>query len=100
VNNLPIKSRLRKILNIPRHYDPVSLICLGFPKAIPRPLKRKETLDEIIGWNSFSFRDDTPPFDLGLQLKRVIRYIYYRLPAFLKKALDPFARKFEKRFDD
>jgi nitroreductase len=99
VNNLPIKSRLRKILNIPRHYDPVSLICLGFPEAVPKPLKRKDTLDEIISRNRFDFKDNFPSIDLMLQIKRIIRYIYYRLPWFLKKLMDPAARKFEKRFD-
>jgi nitroreductase len=99
VNNLPIKSRMRKILNIPSHYDPVSLICLGFPKVIPKPLKRREKLDEIISRNRFDFKDDFPSIDLGLQIKRITRYIYYRLPWFLKKLMDPVARKFEKRFD-
>lgn len=99
VNNLPIKSRLRKILNIPRHYDPISLVCLGFPKAVPTPLKRKEKLDEIISRNSFDFNDNFPAIDLKLNIKRVVRFVYYRLPASVKKLLDPVARKFEKRFD-
>jgi nitroreductase len=100
VNNLPVKSRLRNILHIPRHYDPVSLICLGFPKAVPKPLKRKENLDAIISRNNFEFNDNMPFIDLKLNIKRVVRYIYYRLPASLKKLLDPVARKFEKRFDN
>jgi nitroreductase len=99
VNNLPIKSGLRKILNIPHHYDPVSLVCLGYPKVIPNPLKRKETLDQIISRNKFDFKDDFPSVDVKLQMKRIVRYIYYRLPAFPKKLLEPLARKFEKRFD-
>lgn len=99
VNNLPIKSRLRKMLNIPRYYDPVSLICLGFPKAVPRPLKRKEKLDEIISRNSFDFKDNVPSIDFKLYIKRVARFVYYRLPGSIKKMLDPVARKFEKKFD-
>lgn len=99
VNNLPVKSRLKKILNIPRHYDPVSLVCLGFPEAVPKPLKRKENLNEIISRNGFDFKDNAPSIDLKLNIKRVVRFIYYRLPGFLKKIMDPFARKFEKRFD-
>jgi nitroreductase len=99
VNNLPIKSRLRKILNIPRHYDPVSLVCIGYPKIVPKALKRKETLDEIVCRNSFNFKNDFPSIDFKLQVKRIVRYIYYRLPVFLKKLLEPIARKFEKRFD-
>lgn len=100
INNLPIKSRLRKILKIPRSYDPVALLCMGYPKAVPKPLKRKEDLDGILCRNRFDFRDQQPAFDLKLNLKRVIRYVYYRCPASVKKLLDPLARKFEKKFDD
>src|SRR4030067_1328030 len=99
VNNLPVKSKLRKILNIPRHYDPVSLLCLGFPNSIPKPLKRKESLDDIICKNKFDFKVDFHGLDLKLNIKRAVRYIYYRLPASVKKLMDPIARKFEKRFD-
>lgn len=100
VNNLPVKSKLRKILNIPRHYDPVSLLCLGFPKSWPKPLKRKESLDKIICKNKFDFMVDLHGLDLKLNIKRAVRYIYYRLPASVKKLMDPIARKFEKRFDE
>ncbi len=99
VNNLPVKTKLRKILKIPRYFDPVSLVCFGFPKAIPKPLKRKEKLDDIICRNCFDFKVDFPKFDLKLTVKRFIRYIYYRAPAFIKKMAEPLARKFEKRFD-
>ena len=100
INNLPIKSRLRRILNIPRSYDPVALLCMGYPKALPKPLKRKEDLDGILCRNRFDFANKQPAVDFGLNIKRVVRYIYYRLPAFMKKLLDPVSRRFEKRFDD
>lgn len=100
VNNLPIKSRLRKILNIPGSYDPVALLCLGYPKAVPKPLKRKADLDGIMCRNSFDFKNEQPAIDLKLNVKRVIRYLYYRMPLFLKTLLDPLARKFEKKFDN
>ncbi len=100
VNNLPIKSRLRKILNVPRSYDPVAMLCIGYPKAVPKPMKRKGDMNGILCWNSFDFNDEQPALDLALNIKRVVRYIYYRLPAFIKKLLDPVSRKFEKRFDD
>lgn len=101
VNNLPIKSRLRKILNIPRSYDPVALLCMGYPKAVPKPLKRKGDIDSILCRNSFSFIDEHPAVDIKLNIKRMVRYVYYRCPAFVKKLLDPVARKFEKKkFDD
>lgn len=97
VNNLPVKSRLRKILNMPRSYDPVALLCMGYPAAVPKPLKRKEAIDELISRNSFTFKYEKPGLDIALNIKRVVRFIYYRLPAFAKKLMDPLARKFEKK---
>ena len=99
VNNLPVKSRLRKILNIPRSYEPVVLLCMGYPKAVPKPMKRKEDLNGILCRNRFDFKVEQPVVDLKLNLKRVIRYVYYRCPSSVKKLLDPLARKFEKKFD-
>jgi nitroreductase len=99
VNNLPIKSKLRNILKIPRYYDPISLLCLGYPKAIPKPLKRKSPVEDITCRNRFSFEENYPLVDIRLQIKRIVRYVYYRLPVFIKGLVDPFARKFEKRFD-
>jgi len=97
INNLPIKARLRKILNIPRSYDPVALLCMGYPKALPKPLKRKEDLDSILCRNSFDFKNTQPALDPKLAVKRIVRFVYYRSPAFLKKLVDPLARKFEKK---
>lgn len=99
VNNLPPKYKLRRILKIPRSYDPISLVCLGYPKMIPKPLKRKNTLNEIVCRNTFSFRDYEKGFPLRLYIKRIVRYIYYRLPRWIKSVIDPLARKFERRFD-
>ncbi len=99
VNNLPVKARLRRILNIPRSYDPVALLCVGYPKAVPKPHKRKEEIEGVISRDTFNFEDEYPAIDIGLNIKRVFRFVYYRLPAFVKKMLDPIARKFEKRFD-
>ncbi|MEN8265333.1 MAG: hypothetical protein ABFR82_17945, partial [Nitrospirota bacterium] len=76
-------------------------LCMGYPKAVPKPLKRKEDIDGIICRNSFKSNIEQPAFDLKLNIKRVVRYVYYRCPAFMKKLLDPLARKFEKKkFDD
>jgi hypothetical protein len=99
VNNLPIKSRLRTILQIPRSFDPVALLCMGYPKAMPRPLKRKASLEDLISKNKFAFSGNYPSVNIKLRMKRTVRYVFYRLPAFIKKILDPLARKFEKRFD-
>jgi nitroreductase len=99
VNNLPPKYKLRRILKIPRSYDPVSLVCIGYPKVIPKPLKRKGGIEDIMCRDRFDFDEFESGFDLKLNIKRIIRFIYYRLPAGLKSVLDPVARKFEKRFD-
>ena len=100
VNNLPTKAKLRKILDIPRSFDPVAVLCMGYPKTTPRPLKRKEPMDNLISRNGFDFQGNFPAVNIQLRIKRTVRFIYYRLPASLKKVIDPLARKFEKRFDN
>ena len=60
---------------------------------------RNATIESIMCRNSFDFEGDYPAVDFKLIVKRLVRYIYYRLPSFFKQLLDPLARKFEKRFD-
>lgn len=98
VNNLPTKARLRKILDIPRTFDPVAVLCMGYPKRTPKPLKRKEPLDNLMSRNAFDFQGSFPAVNFQLRVKRTVRFVYYRLPASFKKLIDPLARKFEKRF--
>jgi len=97
VNNIPPKQILRKILNIPKCFDPIAIVALGYYEKRPTPLKRKYKLDEIISYNRFDFI-----YDKGVKnlcLKRFLRKVYLNMPKIVKKILNEFVKKYEKRFD-
>lgn len=98
INNLPPKKRLRKLLKIPSYFEPIALLALGHYERLPQPLPRQNRIEDLISMNKFAFK--TKKISKGkLAAKRTARRLYIRLPATLKKRLEPFARKFEKRFD-
>jgi len=66
--NLPHPRYVRKILNIPKHYDVISYVCLGYPKEYLSNLtldhydgnvedakirKRKYSTEQVISYNTF-----------------------------------------------
>jgi len=99
VNNLPPKYKLRKILSIPGCFDPVSLLCVGYAKKVPKPLPRKNSVKDIISFNKFEFNCIYPIVDFSSILRRGARFLYYRIPLPIRVRLSKMARKYEKRFD-
>ena len=95
IANLPPKKRLRKILKIPNHYEPIALLALGKPNTTPKPLPRKEN---FIAYNQFNFKEEKTIIKKHI-LRKILRKTYKKLPKKIKTFLDPLARKFEKRFD-
>ncbi len=95
INNLPPKEKLRKILNIPTSYEPISLLVLGKPNTTPKPLPRKEN---FITYNKFDFKEEKTIIKKHI-IRKFFRKTYKKLPKRIKIILDPLARKFEKRFD-
>ncbi len=53
--DLPPKERLRELLGIPKNYDPIAYIALGYYDKLPEPAPRKHDIDELISYNSFDF---------------------------------------------
>lgn len=97
VNNMPPKRVLRKILDIPKCFDPIAIVALGYYEKRPTPLKRKYKLEEIISYNKFDF-----PYEKdvkNLSLKRILRRAYFNMPKIIKAGLSKFIGKYEKRFD-
>jgi nitroreductase len=99
VNNLPPKRKLRNLFTIPRCFDPVSLLCFGYAKEVPKPLFRKNPIDNIISFNKFEFNYTCPEVDYKISLKRFARFLYYKLPLPIRTRVETIGRKFEKRFD-
>lgn len=101
VNFLPSKSKLRKILQIPSCYDPIALICLGYYDQQINERARKYRKEEIIFWNKFNSTVEVPDGkNITLNIKRLIRKVYFSLPLPLKKRLSSILDKKEKKFDN
>ncbi len=99
VCNLPSQARLRRLLDIPSSYTIIALVTLGHASGAAREVKRKQTMDECVSYERFSRqegRDYSIPF--GLRLKRVLRWIYFRLPNW--KFIMKLANKLEKKFSN
>ncbi len=94
--HLPSKKILRKMFGIPSFYDPIAYIAIGYPSKDPIKVKRKYSLDRIVNFNRFNFKEEqsNPPYT-----KRVLRRVYYLLPLFIKKRINHYVNiKFVKKF--
>ena len=99
VCNLPSQARLRRLLDIPSSYTIIALVTLGHASGAAREVKRKQTMDECVSYERFSRQEGrvySIPF--GLRLKRVLRWIYFRLPNW--KFIMKLAKKLEKKFSN
>lgn len=103
VCQLPLKGRLRKILDIPKDFSPIGYILLGYPEREAREVARIHSLDDLIGRNLFNHSlPRQKPVRPSSFFYRFSRKAYYILPVFVKKIfLNKFIdKKFVKKFDD
>ena len=100
VCNLPTKKKMRKIFSIPRCYDPIALITLGYGTNKKREMPRKYTVDQVLHHNVFDREKDgctEQPSGVRMTVKRLARRIYMQMPKTkrIKKIADRFEKKFE-----
>ncbi len=106
-DTLPPKNYVRRLLNIPWHYDPFAIVSIGYPAAKIKALPRKHEVKDLISYNKFYFPKieeyNQYPFfsskNFKLMIKTFLRYVFFRLPWPIKKMVIPIARKIERRFD-
>lgn len=98
INNLPEKKTLRRIFNIPDHYDPVALVSIGYALQEPNQRPRKYSLDKLIAYNTFAFDRMEGRGGIKLKMKRLVRAAYYKFP--FKSKIMKIAGRFEKKFDN
>ena len=55
---LPRRKELRRILNIPKQYDPIAYIAMGYYIVKPKNKARKYSVDGVISSNIFSLMQD------------------------------------------
>lgn len=100
VCNLPSKRKLRKLFGIPRWYDPVALVALGYSDLPARDMCRKYTVEQVLHRNTFDVEKDKGTEQqptLKIAVRRFLRRIYLHLPKakFVRKLVDFFEKKFE-----
>ena len=90
VNNLPPKPYLRRTYNIPKQYDIVGYVALGYPVKELGKVKRKYgSLDEVVSYNRFSASKEIetrkPRSPIGMSLVLVSAFLISKLPMPLQK---------------
>jgi len=55
--HLPPKEKMRKLLDIPKNYDPIAYIALGYYEKLPGSVPRKHEIGELISYNCFGSRE-------------------------------------------
>lgn len=95
--HLPTKKQTRKILSIPRYYDPIAYILLGYKQKESIEVPRKYKIEDLIGFNKFQANPNlrNQP-ESNLLLKRLLVKIYHIAPLFLKKKF--FNKYLDKNF--
>ncbi|MFH1053354.1 MAG: nitroreductase family protein [Candidatus Woesearchaeota archaeon] len=98
VNHLPRKKVIRKLFNIPERYEPIAYVLLGYPLRDPAPVHRKYSVNDIVSYDSFGF-DDVK--EQSVFFRKFLRKIYYLLPVFIKKRVNPYIdKRYVKKFEN
>jgi nitroreductase len=98
VGHLPNKSEMRRIFNIHHYYEPIALVTFGYYRSKVGMLPRKHDPERVIMRNRFDqtglvFQDRRRTF-----FRTIARWGYYKVPAFLRRKLKPYLKRFEKKF--
>jgi len=99
VCHLPPKNQIRKLLNIPKHLDPIAYIVLGYYETMPFRRPRKHDIGSIVSFNAYTSTDKVAQSRFMLTLRRIFIKIYYSLPLRLRRKITPIIdAKFTKKF--
>jgi len=92
VCHIPPKKNLRKLFSIPKSYDPIACVTIGYPKQKPKSMHRKKP---ELAKNRFIWTDDgRVPLHMRIGLK-----IYYLFPLWLKKRVNRIVdKKYVRKF--
>ena len=98
VGHLPNKSEMRRLFGIHRAYDPVALISFGYYRNKVNVMPRKHEPARVIMHNRFVSEGLVLDSRRRTLFRTVARYLYYKLPAPVRRRLKPYAARFEKKF--
>ena len=101
VCQLPPKSKLRKMFNIPNTITPIAAVSIGYPIRKPTTVPRKYKVGEIFFEERLPSEIKVPDRNLTLFTKRIFRKCYYFLPVSIKKRINPLVDNFlVKKFEN
>ncbi|MBT3274944.1 MAG: nitroreductase family protein [Spirochaetales bacterium] len=92
VNNLPPKPYLHRVFKIPKQYDIIAYVALGYPVKKLKPVRRKyASVDELISYNHFhadtEIEERKPRSAIGMSFVLVSAFLVSKLPTFLQRLL-------------
>lgn len=98
IGHLPNKNEVRRLFKIHSFYEPIALVSFGYYRSKVNVLPRKHDVERVIMKNRFEsgnlvFEDRRRTF-----FRTIARYIYYKIPAFIRRKLKPYLHRFEKKF--
>ncbi len=93
INHLPPKSVLYEMFNIPKRYDIIAYIALGYPAVSSKEVPRKySSLDDIISYDGFKMNKE-------IEIRKMSRfslYILTKLKIIYRKSPEVVQRLFSK----
>ncbi|MEK6222564.1 MAG: nitroreductase family protein [Chloroflexota bacterium] len=98
LGHLPNKREVRNMFNVHHYYEPIAVVTFGYYRSKVTMLPRKHDVSHVIMHNKFD--SDTLVFGDRRRtfIRTIARWGYYLLPAFLRRKLKPFLKRFEKKF--
>lgn len=98
IGHLPNRAEVRRVFNIHSAYDPVALVSFGYYRDKVKIMPRKHDPLRIIMRNRFSREGLSFGSRQSILFRAVARYVYYKLPPFIRRRLKRFAVRYEKKF--
>ena len=99
VCHIPNKSEIRRLFNIDRRFDPIALVTFGYYTNKLKPRKIKKDVENIISTNNFNFKNLIfSSQKKNIYVRRLLIFIYYLIPSFLRKKLRFLTKPYEKKF--
>lgn len=98
VGHLPNKPEMRRIFKIHSYYEPIALVSFGYYRSKVNVAPRKHDVGRVIMHNRFDSTDLRFEDRRKTLFRTMARWGYYRIPAFFRRKLKPYLKRFEKKF--
>lgn len=98
VAHLPNKNEIKRLLGIYRYYDPIALITFGFYPSRVKFIPWKNETNSSISTNKFDLPKLAFSKEKNIFVRKLFRWTYYKIPAFIKKKIRKYSLPYEKKF--